>query len=140
MLRWVEDLATAAGVCIRIKSIPCAFSYVAHLRCFLGLWFFFLPFALVESTGWATIIVVSFIAYGIIGIEAISMELESPFGNDFNDLPLGRFAKTTMDSVAVTYHMGKKGGCSAWVHEVPDPDLTSSKHYWLAPEETVKKE
>jgi predicted membrane chloride channel (bestrophin family) len=29
------------------------------------------------------------VAYAILGIEAMAVEIENPFGYDFNDLPLG---------------------------------------------------
>lgn len=39
-----------------------------------------LPFALVETMGWITPLIVAFVAYGVIGIEANAAELENPFG------------------------------------------------------------
>lgn len=39
-----------------------------------------LPFALVESTGWGTILIVTFIAYGLLGVVQNAAELENPFG------------------------------------------------------------
>lgn len=39
-----------------------------------------LPFALVEFMGWGTILLVTFISYGLLGIISNSAELEDPFG------------------------------------------------------------
>jgi len=46
LIRWVKELQNCADLCTRIRRTPAAFSYVAHLRTFLFLWLFFLPFTL----------------------------------------------------------------------------------------------
>ncbi|HEX8535840.1 MAG TPA: bestrophin family ion channel, partial [Cystobacter sp.] len=53
-----------------------------------------LPFALVEPFGWATVPVILLIAHTFLGIEEIGVEIEDPFGNDDNDLPLERICDT----------------------------------------------
>lgn len=40
LINWIADLASSADICMQIKRMPCAFSYLAHLRCFLALWLF----------------------------------------------------------------------------------------------------
>lgn len=55
---------------------------------------FTLPFALVSSYGWYTILDVLLIAYVFFGIEEIGVEIEGPFGTDDNDLPLEDICET----------------------------------------------
>ena len=38
--------------------------------------------------GWFTVLATTFISFAFIGIEAIGVEIEDPFGQDPNDLPL----------------------------------------------------
>jgi putative membrane protein len=60
---------------------------------------FTLPFALVESFGWFTILDVLLVAYTFFGIEEIGVEIEGPFGNDANDLPLQDICETIHQNV-----------------------------------------
>lgn len=84
----VHLLMDYEGACERIHKTPLPFAYVVHLRRALVLYCFSLPFALLESFGWASIWCVLFVAYTFFGIEEIGVEIEDPFGRDDNDLPL----------------------------------------------------
>ena len=54
------------------------FAYVVHLRTFMTLWLGALPFALLGSCGWLTIPTVGVVAYALLGIESIGVEIENP--------------------------------------------------------------
>jgi ion channel-forming bestrophin family protein len=82
------------GGCERIQKTPLPFAYVVHLRRALLLYCLTLPFALVESYGWSTILDTLLIAYVLFGIEEIGVEIENPFGEDDNDLPLEQICAT----------------------------------------------
>ncbi|MBC7924965.1 MAG: hypothetical protein H7039_04840 [Bryobacteraceae bacterium] len=84
----IQQLVGYLGGCERIRKTPLPFAYVVHLRRALVLYCFTLPFALVSSYGWYTIVDVLVIAYVFFGIEEIGVEIEGPFGTDDNDLPL----------------------------------------------------
>ncbi len=84
----VQLLIDYIGACERIQKTPLPFAYVVHLRRALLLYCLTLPFALVESYGWSTTIDTLLIAYVLFGIEEIGVEIENPFGEDDNDLPL----------------------------------------------------
>jgi len=43
--------------------------------------------------GWAAIILTMFVAYALVGIEYIGVEIEEPFGLDCNDLPTHSLAR-----------------------------------------------
>jgi putative membrane protein len=51
-----------------------------------------LPFGFVFSLGYLAIPVVVFIFYVLASLELIAEEIEDPFGNDTNDLPLLKIA------------------------------------------------
>lgn len=84
----VESLVDALGACERIHNTPMPFAYVVHLRRALVLYCATLPFALVDRFGWGAIAAVILIAYNFFGIEETGVEIEDPFGFQFNDLPL----------------------------------------------------
>ena len=49
---------------------------------------------LVDTFGWFTILDVLLVAYTFFGIEEIGVEIEGPFGDDENDLPLETICRT----------------------------------------------
>lgn len=89
-----QVLIDCIGACERIKRTPLPFAYVVHLRRALAVYCGTLPMALVEHFGWITAPVTFLVAYVLLGIEEIGVEIEEPFGNDDNDLPLDRFCTT----------------------------------------------
>jgi putative membrane protein len=90
----VQQLIDYLGACERIQKTPLPFAYVVHLRRALVLYCLTLPFALVEPFGWSTVIYALMIAYILFGIEEIGVEIENPFGTDYNDLPLEQICGT----------------------------------------------
>lgn len=87
------------GGCERIRKTPLPFAYVVHLRRALVLYCFTLPFALVDTFGWTTVLDVLLVAYIFFGIEEIGVEIEGPFGFDDNDLPLEAICQTIRHNV-----------------------------------------
>ncbi len=79
------------GICERIHTTPLPFAYVVHLRRALVLYFGTLPFAIVDTFHVYTLPAVLLMAYTFLGIEEIGVEIEDPFGEDENDLPLEVF-------------------------------------------------
>jgi putative membrane protein len=90
----VQLLVDYLGGCERIRKTPLPFAYVVHLRRALVIYCFTLPFALVETFGWTTVLDVLLVAYTFFGIEEIGVQIEGPFGFDENDLPLEEICET----------------------------------------------
>ncbi|MSR56875.1 MAG: hypothetical protein EXS05_04295 [Planctomycetaceae bacterium] len=90
----VQLLIDYLGACERIHTTGIPFAYMVHARWALILYCFTLPFALLERFGWWTTVAVLVIAYILYGIEEIGVEIEDPFGEDENDLPLEEFCST----------------------------------------------
>lgn len=86
----IEKLVGYLGACERILNTPIPPAYAIHLKHLLFLYCSALPFYLVEDLGWFTIPAVGIITFALLGIEAIGIEIENPFGYDANDLPLDR--------------------------------------------------
>jgi predicted membrane chloride channel (bestrophin family) len=81
-------LVDSLGGCERIRKSPLPFASGVHLRRALVVCCLALPFALGDNFGWATVVDALIVAYMLLGIEEIGVEIEGPFGNDNNDLPL----------------------------------------------------
>ncbi len=90
----VGSLVNQAGECERIQNTPLPFAYVVHLRRALVLYLATMPFVLVDSFGWLTVLCMLLISYILLGIEEIGVEIENPFGNDHNDLPIEELCAT----------------------------------------------
>lgn len=102
----VQLLVDYLGGCERIRKTPLPFAYVVHLRRALVMYCFTLPFALVDTFGWATVLDVLLISYIFFGIEEIGVEIEGPFGYDDNDLPLEEICRTIQTNVFALAELG----------------------------------
>lgn len=85
--------ATAAA-CERIRNTPIPFSYTLLLHRTAYLYCFLLPFGLVDAIGFMTPFVVGIVAYTFFGLDALGDEIEEPFGNAPNDLPLDAICRS----------------------------------------------
>jgi ion channel-forming bestrophin family protein len=81
-------LTDALGGCERIAGTPTPFTYAVIIHRTVYLYCLLLPFGLVDSIGVMTPLVVTFVAYTFFALEAVSEEIEEPFGTEANDLPL----------------------------------------------------
>lgn len=84
----LNALSLALGSCERIANTPLPFTYSVILHRSAYVYCGLLPFGLVDSIGWMTPLVVSFVAYTFFALEALSDEIEEPFGLSANDLAL----------------------------------------------------
>lgn len=84
----LDRLAAELGGCERIANTPLPFTYTVILHRSSYLYCMLLPFGLVDSIGWMTPLVVAFVAYTFFALEALSDEIEEPFGTMANDLAL----------------------------------------------------
>ena len=55
-----------------------------------------LPFVLVGKLAWGAIPVAMAILYALAGLDMIGVEIENPFGHDYNDLPLDSITDDTI--------------------------------------------
>lgn len=80
--------------CERIVRTPVPFAYAHHIKLFVTLFVFTVPFAIVDVMREYTPVAAAVLAYAMLGIDEIGVEIEDPFGYDANDLPIDRIAKT----------------------------------------------
>jgi putative membrane protein len=97
-----ERLATLAAVqagCERIAATPLPFAYTLLLHRAAYIFCLLLPFGLAPTLGWMAPLFTVVIAYSFFGLDALSEELEDPFGMEMNDLPLDRMCRICEISV-----------------------------------------
>jgi putative membrane protein len=80
--------------CERISSTPTPFTYTLLIHRTAYAYCFLLPFGLANTMGWATPLFTGLVAYAFFGLDALGDELEDPFGDHFNALPLLALART----------------------------------------------
>jgi putative membrane protein len=84
----LTTLVNNLGGMERIRNTPVPFAYAAHLQLFIMLYFLALPFGLYEKFHWIAVPVIGIVSLILLGINEIGVEIEDPFGNDPNDLPV----------------------------------------------------
>lgn len=84
----LNELSTILGGCERIAGTPIPYTYKVLLHRTVYIYCFLLPFGFVDSLGWMMPVIVVFIAYTFVALEAVADELEDPFGVEPNDLAL----------------------------------------------------
>jgi ion channel-forming bestrophin family protein len=92
-------IVQAVGGCQRIRGTPVPFAYAQHIKVFLVLFCYTVPFVMVETLGLYTPVASAVLAFALFGIDEIGVEIEDPFGTDPNDLPMDRIGATIATSV-----------------------------------------
>ena len=83
----------------RIRFTPVPFAYASHLQLFVMIYFLSLPFGLYDKFGWLALPVMGFITLILIGINEIGVEIEDPFGDDPNDLPVDKICENIKSNI-----------------------------------------
>ena len=89
-----NHLSDILGSCERLVNTPIPYTYSVLLHRTVYLYCFLLPFGLVDSTGWITPLIVAFVGYTFMALDAIMREIEEPFGLEDNDLALNVLSHT----------------------------------------------
>lgn len=97
-IRTMSEILTGVE---RILNTPLPLAYTISLAQITWIYILVLPFQLVRKLGWATIPATMLAAYIILGLAMIGHEIEDPFGNDVNDLPLDQYCHEIRDDLDV---------------------------------------
>ena len=84
----LTSLEDSLGGAERIMRTPIPFAYAQHIKTFVALFCFTAPFAMAETMRQFTPLAAGLLAFALFGIDEIGVEIEDPFGDDPNDLPL----------------------------------------------------
>ncbi|AML53082.1 bestrophin family protein [Falsihalocynthiibacter arcticus] len=96
----LSSLALSQAGCERVFTTPLPFVYSLLVRRTTYLYCWLLPFALIEATGWFAPIFAAVVVYVFFGLQAVTNELELPFRNVQNGLPLDAMCRTIEISVS----------------------------------------
>ena len=103
----MTEMLGVQGGCERIKATPVPWTYSVLTHRIVFVYCVGLPFGVHEAAGAFTPVVVAMIAFAFFGLDAIGDEIEEPFGEDANDLPLN--AITGMIEVNLRDRLGEAG-------------------------------
>jgi putative membrane protein len=95
----LSGMIQALGGCQRIRRTPVPFAYAQHIKIFVVLFVYTVPFAMADSLQGYTWIAAAVLSFALFGIDEIGIEIEDPFGYDPNDLPLEAIGDTIDASV-----------------------------------------
>lgn len=95
----ISELANICGACERIKKTPIPYSYSLFIKKFIFIYIMTMPFGFISDFGYWIILLTVFVLYVLVSIEMIAEEIEDPFGNDSNDLPMDEIAQNIKRSV-----------------------------------------
>lgn len=93
------NLLQALTTCDRIIDTPIPIAYSIYLKRLLLIYFFSLPFQFVNSLGWWTSPVVAILSFVLLGLEEIAFEIENPFQDNPNDLPIANFCEVIIQNL-----------------------------------------
>lgn len=95
----LDKLSGIVGGCERISNTPIPFAYHILLHRTVYIYCFLLPFGLVDSIGWMMPLIVTFVGYTFMALDAIVDEISEPFGIEQNDLALDSICNTVEKSL-----------------------------------------
>lgn len=95
----MNNLMDNLGGCERILKTPIPTAYVIHLNQLVLIYCLILPFQFVKDLGWWTGLFVAIVSFALFGIEQIGVEIENPFGYDYNDLQLDKICQTIQNNI-----------------------------------------
>jgi ion channel-forming bestrophin family protein len=96
----LDGMVEALMGCERILTTPIPLAYAIYLKRVLLIYCFVLPLQLVHDLHWWTGLIVALISFILLGIEEIGNQIEDPFGNDPNDLPLDQICTNLINNLA----------------------------------------
>jgi putative membrane protein len=95
----VNDMLGGFTTCERILSTPIPLAYAIYLKRLLLIYCISLPFQVVNTLHWWTSPIVIILSFVLLGVEEIGTEIENPFGEDANDLPLEEICTTISQDI-----------------------------------------
>lgn len=92
--RTLSDLMASQGAAERIKNTPLPKQYDFFLNLFVLIYCLLLPIGMVSALGWFTPLGSTLVGFMFLALDRIGRNLEDPFENSANDLPLTAITKT----------------------------------------------
>jgi ion channel-forming bestrophin family protein len=90
----LSTLCDAMGGCERIKNTVFPRQYSIYSSTFIRIYTYFLPFVMVNGSGWVTIPATLLIGFIFFAMDTIAKGIENPFENGINDTPMSALCRT----------------------------------------------
>lgn len=100
----IKGFTDIIGACERIKTTPIPYSFSMFIKKFLFIYSITLPLSFMWEFGYWTAPVVMLAFYFLVSVELISEEIEDPFGNDINDLPLNHISLKIKSNISEIFN------------------------------------
>lgn len=100
----IQNMVQIVGACERIKNTPIPYSYNMFIKKVIFLYVFTMPIGFVREFGYWAMPIVSALFYVFASIELIAEEIEDPFGEDNNDLPLEQICENIKRNLAEIFY------------------------------------
>jgi len=113
--------------CERILFTPIPLIYGIHIKHVVIIYLSTLPLQIIPVCGWASVLIVMLTAFTFFGIEAISSEIENPFGNDENDLKLNEYCLQIQEEIlGMMKFFPSSSSCLNWLELEEIPEIAST--------------
>lgn len=89
----ISGFLDVCGGCERIKNTPIPFSYSSFTKKFIVIYVITLPIAYGISIGYMMVPLTVFVFFVLMSLEVLAEEIEEPFNNEENDLPMELIAQ-----------------------------------------------
>lgn len=95
----INSLTEGLTGCERINKTPIPLAYSIYLKRLILIYCLSLPFHFGQELGLWTGLFVGLVSFILLGVEEIANEIELPFGNDPNDLPLEQICQDILGNI-----------------------------------------
>jgi putative membrane protein len=95
----VKEFTDIIGGCERIKKTPIPYSYNIFIKKIIFIYTMTLPIGLATTFEYWAIPISLFVLYVLVSLELLAEEIEDPFGEDTNDLPVDEICHTIKKNV-----------------------------------------
>jgi putative membrane protein len=95
----LKQFTDIIGGCERIKKTPIPYSYNIFLKKFIFIYTMTLPLGLATRFEYWSIPISAFVLYILCSLEILAAEIEDPFGEDTNDLPVDEICLTIKKNI-----------------------------------------
>ncbi|MDX2191381.1 MAG: bestrophin family ion channel [Bacteroidota bacterium] len=111
--KYIDEMTNIVGNCERIRTTPMPYSYRLHLKKFIFVFALMMPFGFIEYLDEWSVVIVVIIFYAMSGLDVIGEEIEDPFGQDEDDLPIDyvchsieKYATVALKVTLPSHHVG----------------------------------
>ena len=118
----------------RVLNTPLPVAYQIAISQITWLYVITLPFQLVGMMGWVTVPMCACAAYIILGIAAIGHEIENPFGQEVNDLPIELYCAQIASDVLIIASKPQARACDHYQHpgnKTMYPISSAGYSFWI---------